>query len=257
MENSSGSPILHDSPIVYAADSFPARRSVLVALGLAGIVLLCVAAVLGAIVIVLISAHLDRTAIAQHAIALTVVLQAVIDAGVVVYLVLALPALAKTTLAGLGFTRPNGTQIAVALGGAVLMILIVNGTGALIAFLLHNKHEQAAIQLFLAEKNPVVKAAFAALAIIVAPIAEEMTFRVFIFNAVRKHGSFWIAAAVSGVCFGLAHMDPYALVPLIFGGAILCGVYAYSKNAYMSMITHALFNAVSVIGLYAVPNLVK
>jgi membrane protease YdiL (CAAX protease family) len=38
---------------------------------------------------------------------------------------------------------------------------------------------------------------------------------------------------------------------------ILCAVYARTRNAWMSMITHGVFNAVSVVALYFAPQLTK
>lgn len=254
MENSSPLQISQDSPIEYRPDGFRPGQSVLGVLGLA--VVIGIALLVSAIAVFFLM-HGDQRAILSNTIPLTVAIQGVLDVIGIIYLAIVVPRIAKTTMRGLGFTAPSLRQIGIAISGALAMIIVVNGCGALINSLLHSNHQQAAIQLFLAEKDPAVKAAFAVLAIVVAPIAEEFAFRVFIFNAVRRHAAFWIAAAVSGICFGIAHMDPYAFVPLVLGGAILCGVYTYSKNAYMSMITHGLFNSVSVIGLYFFPNLVK
>jgi membrane protease YdiL (CAAX protease family) len=184
-------------------------------------------------------------------------LQVLIDICVVIYLVLVLPPLANTSLKDLGFRVPTVREIGVALLGALAMVVVVNGLGTIIDKALHTKHEQEAIKLFLSVHDPAVKAGFAALAVIVAPIAEEFAFRVFIYNAVRRYAVFWVAAIVSGVCFGAAHWDKYAFVPLILGGIILCAVYARTRNAWMSMITHGVFNAVSVVALYFAPQLTK
>lgn len=201
--------------------------------------------------------HGDMAGIRQNLIPLSVAGQCVVDAGVVLYLIFALPPLAKTGLRNFGFTRPGAAQIGIGLAGAVLMIIVVNGLGSLIDAALHTKHQQQVIQLFMQEKNPLVKAWFAALAVVIAPVAEEFAFRIFIFNAIRVPAGFWTGAVVSGIAFGIAHMDPYAFVPLVFGGMILCGVYLRSQNAWSSMITHATFNAVSVAALFLFPNAVK
>lgn len=230
--------------------------SAAVAGGVIGIVILCGIVAIAAAVGFTISSH-DPNFLKQNAIALGVGLQGIIDLAAVTFLLSVLPRLAKTSLAGLGFVAPTLAQIGIALAGAVVMVIVVDGCGALIDAALHSKHQQAAIQLFLAEKNPAVKAAFALLAVIVAPISEEITFRVFVFNAVKRFSRFWPAAIVSGILFGSAHGDLYALVPLILGGIVLCAVYTRSKNAYMSMITHGLFNSLSVVALYLFPNMAK
>ncbi len=50
---------------------------------------------------------------------------------------------------------------------------------------------------------------------------------------------------LSGVLFGIAHGDLYAALPLALGGIVLCAVYYRTRNAFASMISHALFNAFS------------
>lgn len=210
-----------------------------------------------AIIAYLVAHHGDIASLQRQPIPFALAIQVVIDLIAVVYLVIVLPALGNTTLQGLGFRVPTVQQIGVALAGAVVMIVVVNGLGTLIDAVTHARHEQEAIRLFVSVRDPAVKAGFAALAVIIAPLAEEFAFRVFIFNAIRRHGGFWIAAIVSGIFFGAAHADKYAFVPLIFGGIILCAVYARTRNAWMSMITHGLFNAVSVIALYFAPQFAK
>jgi hypothetical protein len=97
----------------------------------------------------------------------------------------------------------------------------------------------------------------ALLAVVIAPVAEELTFRVFIFNVGLRYASFWPAAIVSGVLFSLAHADKFAFVPLALGGIILCGVYYRSRNAFASMITHGIFNGLSVVLLFFGPASLK
>ena len=252
MENSSPSQTSLDSPIALAPDAFPAGPSIAALLGLIG--LSVVVAVVS--IIAYIAAHHGIASVKNVPISFLLSVQVVMDLCWVAYLVVVLPALSKRPLRDLGFRTPTLNQIGIALAGAVIMIVVVNGLGSLIDAALHTKHQQEAIKLFLSVRDPLTKAGFALLACVVAPIAEEMTFRVFIFNALRSRG-FWPAAIVSGIFFGLAHLDKYAFVPLILGGIVLCGVYARSRNAWMSMITHACFNAVSLIALYAAPQLTK
>lgn len=188
---------------------------------------------------------------------MVITVQGAMDLAAAAFLLLTLPAIAVRPLSALGFRTPSGAQIATAFFGAIAMIVLVNGFGSLIDAMLHHVHEQTAIKLFLGIRDPRVKFGFVFLAVIVAPIAEEMVFRVFLFNAIRRYGGFWIGAIVSGILFGLAHMDEYALLPLALGGVVLCWVYAKSRNAFASMITHALFNGVSVALLFIAPQLVK
>ena len=254
MENNSVSQTSPDSPIVYQPDSFKPGRSALVLLGAIGALIAgLVVSGIGAVVAV----HGDVGILRTNMVVAAVGMQGVMDLFVVIFLLLTLPWLAQTSLRGLGFWMPDARTIGIAILGAVAMIVVVNGSGTIIDTLLHSKHQQQAIQLFLSERNTGARVFLAFLAVIIAPFAEELTFRVFIFNAVRRWQPFWIAATVSGILFGLAHTDLYALVPLLFGGIILCFVYTRSKNAFASMITHALFNGVTVALLFFVPSMSK
>ena len=68
---------------------------------------------------------------------------------------------------------------------------------------------------------------------------------------------FWTGAIVSGVLFGIAHGDLFAGVPLALGGIVLCGVYYLTRNAFASMISHALFNSFSIVMLLMFPKLTQ
>lgn len=254
MENNSASPTSPDSPIPFAPESFRAWPSIATALGAVAVTLLVAGC---AIVAYLLITHGDIGGLLHPSVAFVLLAQAAMDLGVVVFLVFALPALARTSLTALGFRKPTASNVGIAVAGALLMIVLVDGMGGLIDTLLHQVHQQEAIKLLLSVHNPAVKAGFAVLAVVIAPVAEEMAFRVFLFNAVRRFGGFWIGAVVSGIIFALAHADIYALLPLALGGIVLCWVYSTSKNAWMSMITHAIFNGVSVGLLFIAPQLAK
>ena len=82
---------------------------------------------------------------------------------------------------------------------------------------------------------------------VVAPVAEELFFRGFLFGALRKRG-LPIAALVSGVTFGLAHVasSPIGfIVPLATLGVILALLYERTGSLYPSIALHALNNSIA------------
>jgi hypothetical protein len=198
----------------------------------------------------------------QSGAAFQLVFQGILDAVAAFYLLLVLPAIAREPLTRLGFRPLRARDLGIAVVGALVMVVIVNGLGTLLQTLFHSKEQEMAVKLLLLLKSPENKLIAAILAIVVAPIAEELAFRVFVFNFALRRWSFWTAAIVSGVLFGFAHTDQFALaglattIPLAIGGIVLCRVYFTSGNAMSSMITHGLFNAVSVVGLFLAPNIV-
>jgi membrane protease YdiL (CAAX protease family) len=181
-------------------------------------------------------------------------LQAVIDLCLVVLVLATLPSLSRLSLRELGFRVPTMATIGTAIVGAAAMIIVANGSAMFIDYLAHAQHQQDIVAIFKELHDTTTIAVFAGFAIIFAPFAEETLFRIFFFNLGLRYGGFWGGAVLSGVLFGLAHGSIYALLPLALGGIILCAVYYQTKNAYASMISHALFNAFSIVALLVAPK---
>ena len=186
---------------------------------------------------------------------LSLLITFVLEGGVLLVVLLSLPSISKFSLAELGFRRPGRTAVLGGLAGAIAMIVIANGGASLIDYLAHSKHEQDVIELFRGLHDPTAIVVFTLFACVFAPFAEETIFRVFFFNLGLRYGGFWAGAIVSGVLFGLAHGDLFAALPLAVGGMILCYVYFRTRNAYASMISHALFNGFSIVALLVTPGI--
>jgi hypothetical protein len=89
-----------------------------------------------------------------------------------------------------------------------------------------------------------------------APMAEEFFFRGFLFGVLRgmriraaghELGP-WVAAAIVGLLFGLAHFDsaqPQFLIPLGFLGFVLCIVRWKTGSLYPCMALHAINNCIA------------
>ena len=183
-----------------------------------------------------------------------IVAQTVLEGLLVLIVLLALPRLSKFSLRELGFRRPNTSAIGIALVGALAMVIVANGGASLIDYLAHSEHQQDIVQIFKDLHDRTTIAIFAGFAVIFAPFAEETIFRVFFFNLGLRYAGFWGGAVLSGVLFGMAHGDLYAALPLALGGIVLCAVYYRTRNAYTSMVSHALFNALSIVLLLALPK---
>ena len=180
------------------------------------------------------------------------VVQLCAEAPVVPYLLWVMTRVWGRSLRELGFRVPAPREIGIGVLGAIAMVVLVQGLSALIQSALHVEHVQTPVQLLKAIHLPATLIFFTAYAVLVAPFAEELTFRVFTYNTARSYLPFLGAAALSGVLFGLAHADVYAFFPLVLGGMLLCKVYDYTKNAWISMISHGLFNGTTIVALLAI-----
>ena len=167
------------------------------------------------------------------------------------YLLWVMLALWKRTSAELGFRVPNWREAGIGVLGFAAMLVIVQGLSVVIQTLAQVHHQQAPVQLLRAIRQPATLTFFVFFAIVIAPVIEELAFRVFLFNAAHSYLRFWPAAAISGIFFGFAHADPYAFAPLVLGGMVLCKVYDYTRNAWISMISHGLFNGTTIFALLA------
>jgi hypothetical protein len=135
------------------------------------------------------------------------------------------------------------------------MIVVSDGGAYLIGYLARSQHQQDIVQIFKGLHDSTTIAIFTIFAVLFAPFAEETIFRVFYFNLGLRYGGFFSGAILSGVLFGMAHGDLYAALPLALGGVVLCAVYYRTRNAFAPMISHALFNAFSIVMLLVAPNL--
>jgi membrane protease YdiL (CAAX protease family) len=184
-----------------------------------------------------------------------IALQFIAEAFFAAIILASMPALSKFSLRELGFRAPTLSTIGIAIVGFAAMFVVADGSASLIESFAHSRHQQDIVQIFKMLHDPAAIGIFIVFAVLFAPFAEETFFRVFFFNLGLRYGGFWGGAVLSGVMFGIVHGDIYAAVPLALGGMVLCGVYYVTRNAYASMISHALFNGLSIAALLFAPKL--
>jgi len=88
---------------------------------------------------------------------------------------------------------------------------------------------------------------------VLAPIAEELFFRGFVFNAWEREYGTRRALIGATLLFGLAHVPggtPLAVVVVLLLGLLLTGVYARTRNLATTIGIHATFNLASVLALF-------
>jgi membrane protease YdiL (CAAX protease family) len=97
--------------------------------------------------------------------------------------------------------------------------------------------------------NPSVVIAVAAVLMIVllAPVAEELFFRGFLFAGLRTRWSLWPASITSGLIFGLVHAPTgiTTVVPLATLGFALCWLYDRTGSLWPCVIAHMINNGLA------------
>lgn len=94
--------------------------------------------------------------------------------------------------------------------------------------------------------GPVAAALMLVLAGVVVPCGEELLFRGVLFGALRRYG-FVIAAATSGLVFGLAHGLNAVLPAAALLGVVNCLLYERTRSVVPGMLVHILFNLLSLV----------
>lgn len=92
---------------------------------------------------------------------------------------------------------------------------------------------------------------------VLAPIAEELFFRGFVFNAWEREYGTRSALIGAALLFGLAHVPggtPLAVVIVLLLGVVLTAVYAWTRNLATTIGIHAAFNLASVLALFLIPG---
>jgi len=90
--------------------------------------------------------------------------------------------------------------------------------------------------------------------VVLAPLGEELLFRVLLLRGLVRRVPFWAAAAISGVVFTSAHVDAYLLWPRAVA-LVLTGIglaWIYRRRGYWAAVSaHATVNTIASIALIA------
>lgn len=79
----------------------------------------------------------------------------------------------------------------------------------------------------------------------VAPAAEEIFFRGYIFAGLRERWGTGAAVVLSSVLFSLAHATPGVLPPLFIIGAVFCLIYEHTDSLWPCVALHGAMNALA------------
>ncbi|WP_259066741.1 CPBP family intramembrane glutamic endopeptidase [Mucilaginibacter sp. X4EP1] len=86
--------------------------------------------------------------------------------------------------------------------------------------------------------------------VIAAPILEEILFRGIVLRGLLKNYSPHKAIIISGVFFGLMHLNPWQALPAIFGGIFIGWIYYKTQSVIPGMIVHATVNLSAALFLF-------
>jgi len=88
-------------------------------------------------------------------------------------------------------------------------------------------------------------------AVVAAPVVEEIVFRGIVFPAFASRFGMGWGIAVSSALFGVIHLQGFNTVPFIFLGVVFARLFASTRSLWTAIMCHALFNGTSLVLLYA------
>jgi uncharacterized protein len=149
-----------------------------------------------------------------------------------------------------GPTRTTGAMVAIGLGtgvGVAIAAYTVNAIGVLVTGT-EDPVEQQLLQDALGGGLPL--ALVVLLAVVVAPLTEEVVFRGVLFRALADRVNLTVALLLSSVIFSVIHIEvvvsqPVALLGLFTVGVLLGVAYHLTGNLMVPVLGHAVFNGIS------------
>jgi len=153
-------------------------------------------------------------------------------------------------VAWLGLRPPSVGRVPLLTAGAFVAILAIEAGWAAVAARLGLPGQPDVVPLFGEGPGGLVVALITACGI--APVAEEIFFRGFMFAGMRDQWGLAPALVVSALVFATMHFSLSTLLPIAAMGVILALLYQRTNSLWPCVILHALVNLLGVLGAYAV-----
>ncbi|MCW1884041.1 CPBP family intramembrane metalloprotease [Luteolibacter flavescens] len=125
-------------------------------------------------------------------------------------------------------------------------VLFISGWNTWLEKSLGIESMQEAVKVFQEVKDPLVIALMAVTAALVAPLAEEVVFRGYLYPAAKRFCGPAGAILFSSLVFSAAHGHVVALLPLFILAVVLCLLYEFTGSLWACISVHFLFNAATV-----------
>ena len=163
-----------------------------------------------------------------------------------------------------GPARPTAKEVLIALGaGVVALVVFAFGLGNLIQLMANaTNSELPPVQESFRQvaADPTAAPLLVLGSVILGPAAEELFYRGMLFTALRRRLPLWPAMGISGVLFGISHLqstlEGYLLVLMIVIplGMFLAWIYDRRRTLVVPIVAHAVFNLVQVVFLINNPG---
>lgn len=139
----------------------------------------------------------------------------------------------------LGFGKFDSRTMGLGCGLLVLAYGIVMVHNVVLIRLGVDTQGQAIMEMFNELESPVW---LILVAVVIAPLVEEIFFRGFLFQGFRQRYGWVAALLLSSFVFAVAHLDPVSFIPTFVLGVVMAYVYHRSNSIWPGIILHFLNN---------------
>ncbi len=171
----------------------------------------------------------------------------------------------RTTREELGVTRlPSWLDIVLAPAALVIYMLVSGGVLYLFSVLAPDVDLKQAQDIPFSNLGYQYEYILAFLTLVIlAPLAEELLFRGYLFGKLKKHAPFWLAMIITSVLFGGLHLiagaslqwnvaaDTFAL------SLVLCTLRQITGNIWAGVLLHMIKNGIAYYFLFINPDLFR
>jgi len=164
-----------------------------------------------------------------------------------------------TSLADIGLARlPRWMDILLAPAGAIIYLLLSGILITIFGMVFPQIDLQQAQEIGfrnLAEYSQYLLA-FITL-VVVAPIAEEVLFRGYLYGKLRKHAPLWLAILITSGLFGLAHGQWNVAIDTFALSVIMCSLREVTGSIWAGVLLHMMKNGLAFYLLFINPSLLS
>ncbi|OYX41058.1 hypothetical protein B7Y94_05685 [Candidatus Saccharibacteria bacterium 32-49-12] len=93
--------------------------------------------------------------------------------------------------------------------------------------------------------------------VVIAPVAEEVLFRGYLFGKLRQHVPLWGAIIVTSLLFGAVHGQWNVAIDTFALSVVMCLVVVWSKSIWPAILIHMLKNGIAFYFLFINPQLLN
>ena len=144
--------------------------------------------------------------------------------------------------------------VGVLLTWGVLGVLQITNFFEWLQGLLGNDGKQEVVKAFTENDDPVMLGLLVLLAVVVAPLTEEILFRGYLYPVAKRFVGRWSAIIFGALVFAVLHHNAQALIPLFVLGVLLTLAYEFTGSIWAPIGIHTLFNGATVCAQLAIKN---